>query len=322
PAPVAVSEPHAAPQPERSSAPRNATPSITRLNPAAGSPGESVVIVRDPSALGQSTLLAHLPDPELIEETKFGLLPARDAAGRRPFDHYARPWSGARGARIAILIGGLGISQTGTQEAIGKLPPEITLAFAPLGNSLTRWMQTARREGHEVMLQVPLEPFDDSAGGSGRHMLRAEAPAGEVLRELHWNLGRITNYIGVVNYMGARFTGDEGAMALLMEELRQRGLAYLDDGTSARSLAEEMAREKGVPFAAADTVIDGERTRDAILDKLDALERTARAGGFAIGSGSALDVTVDTVAAWAAEVRKRGIELVPVSALADDPEED
>ncbi|MEP4107111.1 MAG: divergent polysaccharide deacetylase family protein, partial [Nitratireductor sp.] len=42
--------------------------------------------------------------------------------------------------------------------------------------------------------------------------------------------------------------------------------------------------------------------------------------GFALGTGSAFDVTVETVASWVAEAKKRGIEIVPVSALAADPE--
>ena len=244
----------------------------------------------------------------------------RDTSGRRPFDVYARPWSGARGARIAIVIGGLGISQTGTQAAIEKLPAEITLAFAPLGNSLTRWMQAARRDGHEIVVQVPLEPFDYPNNNPGRHTLLAQASADSNLQNLRWVLARITNYTGVMNYMGARFTADGDAMDLLMDELSLRGLLYFDDGTSARSLAEEIARAKGVPFAASDAVIDGDRERGAILAKLDELERIARARGFAVGSGAALEVTVDTVADWAGEVRKRGVELVPISAVAFDPE--
>ncbi len=62
------------------------------------------------------------------------------------------------------------------------------------------------------------------------------------------------------------------------------------------------------------------RRSAAILDRLDELERIARANGSAIGTGSAFAVTVDAVAAWANEVKKRGIEIVPVSALVRDPE--
>ncbi len=106
----------------------------------------------------------------------------------------------------------------------------------------------------------------------------------------------------------------------LFGELAKRGLMYLDDGSSARSIASDTARRQGVPFAAVDIAIDAERDRGAILGKLDEAERTARAKGFAVATGSAFTVTVDAVATWVEEAKRRGIEIVPVSAIADDPE--
>jgi polysaccharide deacetylase 2 family uncharacterized protein YibQ len=70
-----------------------------------------------------------------------------------------------------------------------------------------------------------------------------------------------------------------------------------------------------MPYAQGDLVIDQARDRGSILAKLDQLEATARARGYAIGTGTAFDVTIDAVAEWAQAVRKRGIEIVPVSAV-------
>ncbi len=296
-----------------------AGPSIIHVDPQQNS-GNGVVIIRDPSAVGQNLRVAHLPDQALIEQSETGPLPIRAADGRRPFDVYAAPWSGARGARVAIVIGGLAVSQTGTQQAIQKLPPEVTLAFASQGNSIGRWMQAARREGHEIIMQVPLEPFDYPNVNSGRNTLTVEASAQANVKSLRWTLSRTTNYAGVMNYMGARFSTDPAAMAPMMGELGKRGLMYLDDGSFARSVAAGEALKSGVPFAEGDATIDAVRERGEILKKLDELERTARARGFAIGTGSAFDVTVDAVASWVNEAKKRGIEIVPVSAVASDPE--
>ncbi|WP_395449499.1 divergent polysaccharide deacetylase family protein [Aminobacter sp. UC22_36] len=321
---VAVSTPEtvAAPQPvakpKPATAPTTGGPAIIRVNPPAGEGG--AVVIRDPSAVGQNVRIAHLPEKALIEDSASGPLPIRAADGRRPFDVYARAWSGARGARVAIVIGGLGLSQTGTQTAIGKLPPEITLGFAPQGNSLGRWMQAARREGHEIVMQVPLEPFDFPNVNPGRNTLTVEASSDENLKNLRWTLSRTTNYTAVMNYMGARFSTSPEAMGAMMAELGKRGIGYVDDGSSARSLAPELALKNGVPFAAGDAIIDGVQDRGAILNKLDELERIARAKGIAIGTGNAFDVTVDAVTSWASEARKRGIEIVPISAVASDPE--
>jgi polysaccharide deacetylase 2 family uncharacterized protein YibQ len=123
-----------------------------------------------------------------------------------------------------------------------------------------------------------------------------------------------------MNYLGGRFVAEQNAFAPVMNELAQRGLMFLDDGTSARSLAEQLADSARAPYAAADLYIDSVRERGEILKKLDEAERIARAKGYAIAIGSAFDVTVSAVIEWVNEARKRGIEIVPVSALANDPE--
>ncbi|MER9443553.1 divergent polysaccharide deacetylase family protein [Mesorhizobium sp. M0340] len=339
---VAVSTPKTSAAADTAAAPAKATPETAAPSNASGAnisgpktggpqiihvpteegdgPPEAAIVIRDPSTIGQNLRIAHIPDKALIEASETGPLPIRAADGRRPFDVYARPWSGARGARVALVIGGLAVSQTGTQAAIAKLPAEVTLAFAPQGNSIGRWMQVARQGGHEVIMQVPLEPFDYPNVNPGRNTLTVAATPDENLKNLRWALSRTTNYTGVMNYMGARFSADATAMGPLMAELGKRGLAYVDDGSSARSLAPELALKDGVPFVGGDTAIDAVQDRGAILKKLDGLEATARAKGFAVGIGSAFDLTVDTVSSWVTEAKKRGIEIVPISAVAIDPE--
>ncbi|TIS95887.1 divergent polysaccharide deacetylase family protein [Mesorhizobium sp.] len=318
---VESAAPATEPVPQAQAAPKTNGPQIIHMpTEADGGPPSAAVVIHDPSTIGQNLRIAHIPDRALIETGETGPLPVRAADGRRPFDVYARPWSGARGARVAIVIGGLAVSQTGTQAAIAELPAEVTLGFAPQGNSIGRWMQAARQRGHEIVIQVPLEPFDYPNVNPGRNTLTVAATPDENLKNLRWALSRTTNYTGVMNYMGARFSADAAAMAPLMAELGRRGLAYLDDGSSARSLASDLALKDGVPFVAGDTSIDAVRDRGAILKKLDELEATARAKGFAVGIGSAFDLTVDTVSSWVIEAKKRGIEIVPISAVAVDPE--
>lgn len=323
---TAAAEPAAAPvtataAPKADAPAKTGGPQIIHVQTEEGDgPPKAAIVIHDPSTLGQNLKIAHIPDKALIEPSDTGPLPIRAADGRRPFDVYARPWSGARGARVAIVIGGLAVSQTGTQAAIAKLPAEVTLAFAPQGNSIGRWMQAARQGGHEIVLQVPLEPFDYPNVNPGRNTLTVSATPDENLKSLRWALSRTTNYTGVMNYMGARFSADATAMGPFMAELGRRGLAYVDDGSSARSLAPDLALKDGVPFVAGDTAIDAVQDRGAILKALDALEATARAKGSAVGIGSAFDLTVDTVSSWVIEAKKRGIEIVPISAVAIDPE--
>ncbi len=270
---------------------------------------------------GQDPRMAAMPNDDLLEESPAGRLPIIGPGGLRPLDQYARPWSGARGTRIALVVGGLGLSQTGTQKAIRDLPGEVTLGFATAGNSLQRWMQEARRSGHEILLQLPMEPFDYPANDPGPNALRVGLSEKKNLAELHRNLAEITNYTGVMNYLGGRFLSDADALEPVMRDLGKRGLLFLDDGTSAQSLSGKLAGAFDVPHGFADLTLDSELSRNAILKKLDELERIARRNGTAIGVASAFDESVGAIASWIGEAQGRGIEIVGVSALVKDPQQ-
>ena len=277
------------------------------------------VIIDATAHNSQDERTAGLPDEALIEETPEGKLPIIAADGTRPIDRYARPWSGARGTRIAIVVGGLGLSQTGTQRALDKLPEDITLAFAATGNSLFRWMSVARRGGHEILLQVPLEPFDYPDNNPGRLTLVSSDSTAVNLKRLHEAMGRMTNYTGIMNYLGGRFLADSEALEPVMKDISGRGLLFLDDGSSAQSLSATYAKAFGGPHAFADVVLDQEVSKASVLKKLDELERIALRKGSAVGVASAFDESVDAVTEWAREAQGRGIEIVGVSVLADVP---
>ncbi|MGQ7793742.1 divergent polysaccharide deacetylase family protein [Faunimonas sp. B44] len=254
------------------------------------------------------------PLDRLIEESRFGPLPQIAEDGLRPIDAYSRPAAAVQGPRIAIVLGGLGISQTGTQDAIQRLPEDVTLAFAPYGSSLGRWVTRAREAGHEVALQVPLEPVGYPDTDPGEHTLLTGADIESNMRDLHWVMSRITSYTAVMNYMGARFTSDEMAMRSLLGEVAGRGLAYVDDGSSPHSLARDLGEEIDAPVVVADRIVDADRSPAAIARQLLDLERLARQRGLAVGIASAFPASIAGLAEWIPQAEARGITFVPISA--------
>lgn len=276
-------------------------------------------LVVEAQRIGQDPRMAATPNDDLIEKTPEGSLPIVGPDGLRPMEQYARPWSGARGTRIAIVVGGLGLSQTGTQTAINTLPPEVTLAFAATGNSLPRWMQQARRNGHEILVQLPMESFDYPSNNPGPSTLVTDATVKENIANLHEAMGKITNYTGVMNYLGGRFLSDANALEPVLRDIAGRGLLFLDDGSSAQSLTEKIAKPLQLPHGFADLTLDTQLDKLEILKKLDELERVAQRKGFAIGSASAFDESIEAIQQWVGEAGNRGIEIVGVSALVNDP---
>jgi len=254
--------------------------------------------------------------PDLVEETEFGRLPRMSSTGVTPFAAYSRSAPIADGKpTIAIVVSGLGINPSGTTEAIQKLPAEVTLAFAPYGKGLERSVASARTGGHEVLLEVPLEPFDYPDNDPGPDtLLTGQAPR-DNLNKLFHVMSRFGGYVGLLNNMGARFTASGADFGPVMEELGARGLGYLDDGSSNRSLAPQLAQANRVPYARVDAAVDANPSRTAILAQLQVLEARARQNGSAIGIVSALPVSIEVVTEWARGLEGKGIEIVPASAL-------
>ena len=217
--------------------------------------------------------------------------------------------------QVAIVVTGLGINEQGTLEAIAQLPDAVSLAFAPYGKTLARTVSVARANGHEVLLEVPLEPFDYPQNDPGPQTLLTGEATRANLDKLFWLMARFGGYVGLINNMGARFTASAADFSPVMEELGTRGLGYIDDGSSNRSLAPQLAAGNKVPCSRADVMIDTNPSRTPILAALGSLESKALQNGSAIGIVSALPISVQSVAEWSRELEAKGIRLVPISAL-------
>lgn len=288
---------------------------VTVVRPGADAPGAIVITIPDSLA---PVRLAPAPDSRLVERTRHGLLPKLGPDGATPAQVYARPAgpppAGKIAGRIAILVGGLGISQSGTADAIAKLPGAVSLAFAPYGAELERTVQRARGEGHEVFLQLPMEPFDYPDNDPGPHTLLTGPKSTDNIDRLNWVLGRFTGYVGIVNFLGGRLTSDEAALSPILRELAGRGLMVVDDGSSARSLLASSATRAQIPAMKVDRVIDTVARPDAIDKELAAIEAMAREQGVAVASASALPVSIERIARWAQSLEAKGLMIVPVSA--------
>src|SRR5262249_20893547 len=215
-------------------------------------------------------------------------------------------------------VTGLGISSTATGEAL-KLPRAVSLAFAPYGSDLDRIASRARGEGHEILLRLPMEPFDYPDNDPGPQTLLTSLAPEQNTDRMHWLMSRFQGYVGVANYMGSRFTSNDTALTPMLREVAKRGLMYLDDGSSPRSLAGQIAGSNGLPFAKASVVLDAVPTPSEIERALARLETMARDGGVAVGVATALPVSIAHLAKWAKSAQSRGFMLVPISAAVPRP---
>jgi polysaccharide deacetylase 2 family uncharacterized protein YibQ len=250
------------------------------------------------------------PIAGLSEPSPVGPLPVIARDGRTPFQAYARPFTANGKPKVALIVGGLGLNAAATKAAIERLPPEITLSFVAYSDGLQGWIDLARANGHEVLIEAPMEPLDAANNDPGPYALMSTASTNETTKRLEWILARATGYAGVTNYLGGKFLTSDGPMTAFLMALRQRGLAFIDDGAAAKR------NLPGLPRLSADTVVDAELTAPGIQRQLLALEGGASQHGQTLGSAFAYPLTLEIVNRWAQGLSARGYQLAPASALA------
>ena len=270
--------------------------------------GEGITAPR----IAATTPLPRAPIAGLRRPGPAGPLPIIATDGRTPAEAYARPFRANGKPRVALIVGGLGLNATTTRAAIERLPPEITLSFVPYADDLQAWIDLARAHGHEVMIEIPMEPTGYPDNDPGPYTLLADGGAEDVGGKLPWLLGRATGYFGVTNYLGDRFMTSDAAFGAMLGTLRTHGLAFIDDGQARR-------RPGAWSRATADRVIDETQTPVAIMGQLNAIEAMSKQRGDALGTGFSYPVTVEAVARWAAGLDARGLQLAPASAMTRRP---
>jgi polysaccharide deacetylase 2 family uncharacterized protein YibQ len=282
--------------------------------PAASTPAAPI----PPS--GQTPAAAVPLDQRFSETSPHGPIPKIAADGTRPADAFARPVQPLSGRpdapRIALIVSGLGISASATTDAIAKLPGAVTFGFVPYATNAAAMVARIRNGGHEVLLQVPMEPFGYPDNDPGPQTLLTSLTPPQNIDRLYWLMSRFQGYVGVSNTMGARFTASEPSFAPILREIAKRGLIFVDDGSNPRSIAGRIAGANNLPYVQADVILDSVPTPADIDRALGRLEMTARERGTAVGIASALPVSIDHIAKWAKAAESRGLLLVPVSAAA------
>ncbi len=310
----------AAPAP--AAAPANST-TVTIIDGKTGEKKEVVVPAPAPAAApakGAAAPDSGPPNQKFLEMSPHGPIPRIAADGTRPADAFARPVKPLPGKadspRIALIVSGLGVSAGATADAIAKLPGAVTLGFVPYGGDVAALAGRARAAGHEILLQVPMEPFDYPDNDPGPQTLLTSLAPQQNMDRLYWLMSRFQGYVGITNTMGARFTAAETSFVPILRETAKRGLIFVDDGANPRSVAGRIAGAHNLPFAQADVILDSVPTPTEIDRALGRLEMAARERSVAVGIASALPVSIDHIAKWAKAAESRGLLLVPISAVA------
>ncbi len=221
------------------------------------------------------------------------------------------------GPRVAIIIDDMGPSKRRAREVINLEAP-LTLSFFPFSRNSRKLAQEALEKGKEVILHMPMEPREFPGINPGKGALLMSMTEEELHQQIRANLDTIPFIKGVNNHMGSRFMEDEGRVAILMRELKERKLFFLDSRTTANTAGYRAARELGIKTGQRDVFLDNNRYDEAeIRENISKLLEIAKNEGKAIGIAHPHPTTIRSLGEMIPTLKEKGIEIVPLSELID-----
>jgi polysaccharide deacetylase 2 family uncharacterized protein YibQ len=313
----------------------------SRIEMALPGPGETITLSSEPvaasrpkqtSPFGLGEILpgarepapAPAPEPEvkatpvdamLLETVAAGKLPTIAPDGRQPWRYYARPFNDPLNRpRIAVVITGMGLNARASEAAIDRLPGDVTFAFSPYAD-IAKLTEMARRDGHEFLMSLPLEPVNYPQHDPGPYTLLSTLSERENLGRMEWVMSRAQGYVGLVGEFGSRFTTRSTTMLPVLEQVKKRGLMFLDAAATPDSVSMRVGRDLAIPRAINDRTIDADANRPQIDAQIAQAERQAKATGQAVLFASPHLVTVDRLAEWLPTLARKGLVLAPITAI-------
>ncbi len=214
---------------------------------------------------------------------------------------------------IAIVIDDMGVNKKMSKYTINKIvSKKVTMSYLPYAYKVQEQVDGALKRGHEVILHLPWEPDKISVDAGPNKLLVGDSD--EVIKKnLIVNLNKFKGYVGVNNHMGSKFSNYRDGIEIVMEELRERNLFFLDSKTITSSIADKIAQEYSVPTTHRNVFLDHEENKHFVDAALREVERIARKTGSAVAIGHPKLVTIDGLNKWIPTLEKKGFRLVKLS---------
>jgi polysaccharide deacetylase 2 family uncharacterized protein YibQ len=153
-----------------------------------------------------------------------------------------------------------------------------------------------------------MEPI--GSADPGRNAILVGLEPDDFQRRLAWAFDRVPQAAGLNNHMGSRATADPSSMLRVLQEVRRRGLSFVDSRTSPLSVGDGLADQLGIPHAARDVFLDNVPTTSAVLRQLAEAEHLARRRGHAVAIGHPYPATLSVLETWIPAAEARGLRIV------------
>lgn len=217
----------------------------------------------------------------------------------------------AMAGQLAIVIDDVGYRQK-EDNAVYALPKAVSVSIIPVSPYATARAKQAFAQQRDVMIHLPMQPQNNVAIEAGA--LRVGMSLAEIEQQVREARNAVPYAIGLNNHMGSLATSDRPTMEKLMSVLSAQQLFFLDSKTSGKSVASQVAKEKGIATLDRHFFLDDSNELADVQRQYQASLAYARKHGLAIVIGHPRPNTLAVLQQGLANLPK-DIELVNVGRL-------
>jgi len=222
---------------------------------------------------------------------------------------------------IAVIIDDVGHQPLSQIQPLLDLNFPITFAVLPhLAYSRANAISLNQRQ-YEVMLHMPMEPDDYPKNNPGEGAVFSDQSEAAIRQRLDQALRDVPFVTGVNNHMGSKITANRGLMRPILDEVKQRGLFFIDSRTNANTVAYTLARSMGLATAKRDVFLDARESHDFAVKQLAEARRVARKNGLAIVIGHPYPSSVQALVEELPKMDREGFRLIFASDAVQKPNE-
>ncbi|WP_110956016.1 divergent polysaccharide deacetylase family protein [Anaerosinus massiliensis] len=219
----------------------------------------------------------------------------------------------AKKAKLAFVIDDFGYAK----EPIAAYEMiERPLTFAVLPNQ-TYSIEAANRgykSGRQIILHLPMEALSDSAKVEEK-TIEVKMTDAEIKAMVDELTEAVPHIIGVNNHQGSKATSNQRVMQVVLRELMNKRLFFIDSKTIGSSVAYDVAKSMGIKTGENEIFLDNQNDVAAIKKQIRQAAQIALKSGSAITIGHARLNTAQAIRESIPELEEQGIELVFASAL-------
>ncbi len=185
---------------------------------------------------------------------------------------------------VCIVIDDLGGYAKGIREMM-SLPFPVTFAVLPFAEFSKAQATEAVKKGYEIIVHMPFEASHAKPVWYGNKYINRNLSDSEIQQIINEAFSILPMAKGMNNHMGSLATGDKQIMQVVLNEIRQRNLFYLDSRTTEETQAPTLVEHYKLPYLQRDVFLDDQGSPDWMKKQFKLLLETADDKGMAVGIG-------------------------------------